>query len=191
MRVFVEICNCIHAYVYVSVVISGSKTAMHCCVYISLTQYTIENIFLLLKISFSSRDFVLIECHHPVTAPDSNDAKRLLTSTGKQTVACSTAAKLDPHWINSGLCPAHGRLSVSGGVASAGFEAHLPHNNWMRLNPSLIDSRVRESARLRSKHPLEHFFIQLFQVETLLIPLATLSWPKQLATNLNIYFSSF
>lgn len=61
---------------------------------------------------------------------------------------CSTAAKLDGHWINSGLGPAHPMLNISGGLWSSGLalagpDVQLLHDDWMiclALNPFLIDS---------------------------------------------------
>lgn len=41
---------------------------MHCGVYISLTQYTIEHIHVSSKISYLSQDFVFIHCCRSVTA---------------------------------------------------------------------------------------------------------------------------
>ena len=85
---------------------------------------------------------------------------------GKHIVGCSTAAKLDGHWINARLCPAHRTLSVSGGLwgsglASSGLDARLLHDDWMiclKLNPVLIDIEMSESiSDLEISTTLEHF----------------------------------
>lgn len=90
-------------------------------------------------------DFIFIYSCSPVTAPDIEDAERLLASTGKHRLGYSTAARLDAHWINDELCPTHDEWRR--GVASAGPGAQLPCDDWLlflRLNPYLIDSRMRE-----------------------------------------------
>lgn len=76
------------------------------CVRLSVhfTQYTVECIHLSFKISDSVRN--LVSFIVVALTLDSNDADRLLTSTGKHKVACSIAAKMDAYWINAGLCPA-------------------------------------------------------------------------------------
>ena len=117
---------------------------------------------------------------------------------GKHRAGCSTAAKLDAHWINARFCPAHRTLSVSGGLwgcglASAGLDAGLLHDDWMiclRLNPFLIDSEMSESAILKYKQPPDRFssFIPLFRVdlETLQIILVTFSLLKAASDKSNI-----
>lgn len=68
----------------------------------------------------------------------------------KHRVGCSTAAKLDGHWINAGLCPAHWTFSVSGGLwisalASLGLDALPLHDDWMMcpwLNPFLVTAKL-------------------------------------------------
>lgn len=76
---------------------------MYCCVYISLTQYAIKHVYLSFKISYLSRDSVLIHRYRFVTALDSEDTERLLTSVGKRRVA---AAKLDGIYLYDKKMPA-------------------------------------------------------------------------------------
>lgn len=132
---------------------------MYCCVHIWLTQYTIEHIHPSFKISFLSRDVVLILRCRPVTVLDSDDA--LLTSVVKHRGSCSMAVILESHWINVGLCPAHQKLSISGGicrkgVASAGPDAELPSDDWM------VFLRDWEKQRLMYEHPPTIFLLLLF-----------------------------
>ncbi|KAK5624098.1 hypothetical protein CRENBAI_015014 [Crenichthys baileyi] len=86
-----------------------------------------------------------------------SDAQRLWGSMGQPRLQRNETS----HWINAGLCPAHRTLSVSGGLwgsglASAGPDAQLLHDDWMiflRLNPFLIDSEMSESAILKLSFP--------------------------------------
>lgn len=110
---------CIH-YIPEAIVlgIQGSsrkiRSNMYCCVYIALTTFTIERVHLLFSISFLSREVFFFHSHVPVTALDIEDAERLHWGSIELT------KKLDNHWINTGLCPAHGTISVLGGFMEKG-----------------------------------------------------------------------
>lgn len=141
---------------------------MYSCVYISLTKYAIEGVHLLFRISdLSQVTDATFFSFIPAASQcwDRVDAERLLNSSGKHGVGCSTAAKLNGHWINAGLCPAHRTLGISGGLwgsgpASAGPDARLLHDDWMiclRQRPFLIDSEMSESAILKYKHQPKQF----------------------------------
>lgn len=85
-------------------------------------------------------------------------------------------------------------LGVYGDGGGLGRPLSSASNDWMiflRMDRSLIDSKVRESGILKYKHPPKHFFFQLFRVDTDSLPILLATLLKRLATNLCIHFWSF
>lgn len=93
---------------------------------------------------------------------------------------CPIAAKLNTHWLNAGLSPTHPTLRVSRELWRSLREDLII---FLRLNPSLIDSKMKESVI--SQQILSHEVVSSLYRQFINHLRATLSLLKLLVSNPN------